>query len=79
MIKKDLLFEIGVEELPAGYIRIAMESLIRNLTDALNKANLLSTEIVEYSTPRRLTVCLKSLPIKQEDEIVEKVDRKSGG
>ena len=71
--KRDLLFEIGVEELPAGYIRTGLESLCKYLSTTLSRERLTHAEMRTYSTPRRLTVLIQALAEKQEDEVVEKV------
>lgn len=65
--KADLLFEIGTEELPAGYIPLALsryeDILIRNL-----KAERLEfAELRSYGTPRRLVFIVKGLPRAQSD------------
>ncbi|MBW6515499.1 MAG: glycine--tRNA ligase subunit beta [Candidatus Cloacimonetes bacterium] len=73
MVMKDLLFEIGIEELPASYIQPALESLVKHLSESLSKAKLTYSEIEKYSTPRRLSLCVKSLPLQQEDEKIEKI------
>ena len=71
--KRDLLFEIGGEELPAGYILPALESLCKHLSVTLVKERLSYEDISTFSTPRRLTVLIRSLAEKQEDETFEKV------
>lgn len=73
MDKKDFLFEIGVEELPAGYIKAAIKSLSEYFSSKLTELKLPHGEILEYSTPRRLAVMIKSLAVKQEDERVERL------
>ncbi|MCD4819818.1 MAG: glycine--tRNA ligase subunit beta [Candidatus Cloacimonetes bacterium] len=73
MIKKDILIEIGVEDIPAVFIANA-QKFITNFIQKELKANKLTYEAIRYfSTPRRFAVIIKSLPDKQQDEIIEKV------
>jgi len=65
--KGDLLFEIGTEELPAGYIPQALMRYEDILTRALNGGRLAFDEIKTYGTPRRLVFVVRGLPISQAD------------
>ena len=51
-----LLFEIGTEELPAGEIDTAVETLARHLIRACADARLSHGEVQTFATPRRLAV-----------------------
>lgn len=73
MPKKNFLFEIGVEEIPAGYIAGAVNKLISFFESSLKEAKLDFDKIIPFSTPRRLAIKIISLQSQQEDEIVEKV------
>jgi glycyl-tRNA synthetase beta chain len=73
MPKKDFLFEIGMEEIPAGYIGGAINKLISFFESSLKEAKLDFEKIIPFSTPRRLTIKIISLQSQQKDEIVEKV------
>ncbi|MCB5230649.1 MAG: glycine--tRNA ligase subunit beta [Candidatus Cloacimonas sp.] len=73
MDKKDFLFEIGVEELPASYIAPAVLALSGYFDESLRSKNLSFTRVDQYSTPRRLTIIVKDLDVKQRDEIVERI------
>lgn len=72
-VKKDLLFEIGVEELPASYIEPALDSLVKYLERSLQNEKLDFSGIIRYSTPRRVALRIKGIPEKQDDETTEKV------
>lgn len=63
----DLLFEIGVEELPAGYVPPALEQLERAVRAGLQDLRLESGELVTYGTPRRLTVRVAGVAARQRD------------
>ncbi|WP_159887332.1 glycine--tRNA ligase subunit beta [Paenibacillus puerhi] len=64
---KDLLLEIGLEEVPARFVRAAMEQL-KEKTEKWLEASRLSYEGVKaYATPRRLAVLVSGLADKQQD------------
>ena len=60
-MSRDLLFEIGVEELPAGYVPPALEQLERGVREGLSTLRLNAGGIVTYGTPRRLTVLVRGV------------------
>ena len=64
---KELLLEIGCEEIPAWMIPDALAWLAANLIQALKKNQLAAGEPWTSATPRRLTVCLPSVPDTQPD------------
>ncbi|NJJ41037.1 glycine--tRNA ligase subunit beta [Paenibacillus apii] len=64
---KDLLFEIGLEEIPARFIRAAMEQLQDRMTKWLDASRLEHGEVKSYATPRRLAVLVKDVAEKQAD------------
>ncbi|HEB71692.1 MAG TPA: glycine--tRNA ligase subunit beta, partial [Nitrospirae bacterium] len=68
---KELLFEIGTEEIPSGYIKPAAQALKKSLAERLDSLNLSFTDIKTYSTPRRLAVSALNIPEKQEQRIVK--------
>lgn len=63
----DLLFEIGVEELPSSYVPPALAELERGVRDGLTGLRLPSGAIETYATPRRLTVVAHGIPARQTD------------
>ncbi|VAX15596.1 Glycyl-tRNA synthetase beta chain [hydrothermal vent metagenome] len=68
---KELLLEIGTEEIPSGYIIPAVQALKKSLAERLDSLNLSFTGIETYSTPRRLAVCALDIPDKQERKVVK--------
>ena len=72
MPKKDFLLEIGVEEIPAGYIAGAVNKLVSFFKSSLKEAKLDFDKIIPFSTPRRLAIKIISLQSQQEDKIIEK-------
>lgn len=63
----DLLFEIGVEELPAGYVPPALEQLERGVRTGLQDLRLAFGEAVTFGTPRRLAVLVSGVAGRQTD------------
>ena len=58
---KSLLLEIGTEEIPAGYIGPALESLSTTLLQKLTEARIDHGSAKVYATPRRLAVEIKKV------------------
>jgi glycyl-tRNA synthetase beta chain len=69
----DLLFEIGLEEVPARMIAAAQAELLRRTVALLGRERLLPEGFDElsgadsYSTPRRLAVLVRGVRERQED------------
>lgn len=67
-MERELLLEIGVEELPASWLADLAVQLADGLRDRLVEHGLPVDLAVEtYTTPRRLTACLPELVDRQED------------
>ncbi len=64
---KDLLFEIGMEEIPARFIRAAAEQLEERASRALREARIDFSGIKFYATPRRIAIIVSSLAEIQAD------------
>lgn len=63
----ELLFEIGTEEIPAGYIMPALSQLEKNLGDRLTALALPYSSLRTAATPRRLAVSVSDLAERQPD------------
>ena len=61
---KDLLFEIGAEEIPAGFMPNILGQLKQLAETKLNDAHLPFESIATYGTPRRLALIVKGLDRK---------------
>ncbi len=70
---KDFLLEIGVEEIPAGYISGAMKIVEEFFRSRLKEKKLSFENMDVYSTPRRLAVIVSNLQSFQKDEVIERV------
>ncbi|WP_310550274.1 glycine--tRNA ligase subunit beta [Paenibacillus glufosinatiresistens] len=64
---KDLLFEIGLEEVPARFLRAAMDQLQERTVKWLEASRIAHGEVTAYATPRRLAVRVKEVADKQDD------------
>src|SRR3990170_6590521 len=68
---KDLFLEIGTEEIPAGFISNALESMEGFLKKTLEENRLAFKNIRTFGTPRRLVVSVEGMDEKQADTVVE--------
>lgn len=69
MSARDLLFEIGTEEIPARFMPKAMADLRASVEDELNSASIARGEIAVRCTPRRLVVVVRELSETQSDSV----------
>ncbi|MDY5794333.1 MAG: glycine--tRNA ligase subunit beta [Fusobacterium gastrosuis] len=61
-----LLFEIGMEEIPARFLKQALEDLKNNLEKKLTENRISFEEIKTFGTPRRLILCSEISEIQAE-------------
>lgn len=69
---KDLLFEIGTEEIPAKFMTSALSQLKEMAVQKLQESRISYAEVNVYGTPRRLTLYVKEVADAQQ-ELVEEV------
>ncbi len=69
---KDLLFEIGTEEIPARFMPGALAQLAENAAKSLNEARIAYSELKTYGTPRRLTLIVTAVAEMQADQVTHK-------
>ncbi len=69
---RDLLLEIGTEELPPKSLLALSEALNAALLDGLAKAGLSHGALHSYATPRRLAVHIVKLSASQPDQVQER-------
>src|SRR5215204_2733714 len=68
LMDRELLLEIGVEELPAAWLPGLTKQLAEKMGARLKEMRLAPDVPVEsFSTPRRLTVCVSRMPERQDD------------
>ncbi|MBQ2887750.1 MAG: glycine--tRNA ligase subunit beta, partial [Firmicutes bacterium] len=68
---KDLLFEIGIEEIPARFMEPALNQLQTIMTENLAEAGLQYEKLAAYGTPRRITLLIEGLDEVQPDRSTE--------
>ena len=69
---KDLLIEIGTEELPPTALNKLSTAFYNGVKEGLEKADLSFSDIKKYAAPRRLALLISDLDIKQKDKNVER-------
>ncbi|MBT2660771.1 glycine--tRNA ligase subunit beta [Bacillus sp. ISL-45] len=67
MTKRNLLLEIGLEEMPARFITGSINQLASKVENWLNTNNIGFEAIKLYSTPRRLALLVLNVDERQED------------
>jgi len=69
---RDLLVEIGTEELPPRALRRMRDALQSSLESLLDENGLAHGDSHAYATPRRLAVVIQDVPIAQADRKITK-------
>ncbi|MEE4377043.1 MAG: glycine--tRNA ligase subunit beta [Candidatus Competibacteraceae bacterium] len=69
---RDLLIEIGTEEMPPKALFRLSEAFGQGIRDGLDKAELHYGEFHIFATPRRLAVLVHNLPIQQSERRLER-------
>lgn len=64
---RDLLYEIGTEEIPAGFVQPALKQLQENFAKKAAELKIQHGTIAVKGTPRRLAMIVQGVAEKQED------------
>jgi glycyl-tRNA synthetase beta chain len=72
MSTRDLLIEIGTEELPPKALKKLSEAFGAGIAEGLKSAELQSAGQILYASPRRLAVLIQDLEAQQADKTVER-------
>jgi len=64
---RDLLFEIGMEEIPASFLEPALAQLQKRFSEKASELKIGFGTLATLGTPRRLTLIVKDVAEKQED------------
>ena len=67
-MRKPLLIEIGVEELPHSHVKGAIETLRKTIPLALGKLRIGFEDLHIWGTPRRLVIYVKEIDMRQSEE-----------
>lgn len=70
---KELLLEIGTEEIPAAFLPKAINDIKTLITKEFSEVRIGYGDVVAMATPRRLCLCVKDVAERQEDQLVEKL------
>ena len=70
--QKDLLIEIGTEELPPKALQGLSAAFTAGIVEGLNAAALSIGEVRPFATPRRLAVLISDVPSAQPDREIER-------
>lgn len=72
-MSNELLFEIGTEEIPAGFLSKAVVDMDEMIRKMLTEKRIAFDGVRCLATPRRLTLAIADLAPKQEDQTIEKL------
>ena len=70
---KELLLEIGTEEIPAAFMPKAMKDMERIITKEFSENRIGHGRIKTMGTPRRLLLSVMDVDERQEDQLLEKM------
>ncbi len=70
---KELLLEIGTEEIPAAFLPKALRDMAQMIGRTLNELHIPHGEVTTMGTPRRLVMSVADVAVRQEDQVVEKM------
>ena len=73
MSSRDLLIEIGTEELPPKALNSLSFALKELVVNGLESEALCFESATRFATPRRLAVLIKKLPESQEDKEISRL------
>lgn len=72
-MSKELLLEIGTEEIPSAFLPKAIKDMDDIIRKELFHRRIQHGDIKTMATPRRLCLCVANLSSKQEDQLLEKI------
>ena len=70
---KELLLEIGTEEIPAAFLPKALKDMEEIIRKELAESRILHGEIRTMGTPRRLFLTVAEVAERQKDQVIEKL------
>ncbi len=70
---KELLLEIGTEEIPAAFLPKALKDIEEIIRKELAEGRILHGEIRTMGTPRRLFLTVAEVAERQKDQVIEKL------
>jgi glycyl-tRNA synthetase beta chain len=73
LMGKELLLEIGTEEIPAAFLPKALKDMEEIAAKELGQNRIRHGRILTMGTPRRLLLAIEDLAEGQEDQVIEKL------
>ncbi|HEY4881789.1 MAG TPA: glycine--tRNA ligase subunit beta [Steroidobacteraceae bacterium] len=70
--RRDLLIELGTEELPPRALRALEQAFAEGLSTRLTQAGLTVATVESFATPRRLAVHIRRLPVSTPDQLIKR-------
>ncbi|MCD6353133.1 MAG: glycine--tRNA ligase subunit beta [Proteobacteria bacterium] len=70
-MSKELLLEIGTEEMPAGFLSPALEGMKKLISSELESQRIQFDTVITMGTPRRLVLCVKGMAERQTDTVIK--------
>jgi glycyl-tRNA synthetase beta chain len=68
----DCLIELGTEELPPKALQKLSAAFTEGVVNGLKAAGLEVAQVESFAAPRRLAMLLRDVPLRQQDQVVEK-------
>lgn len=68
---KNLLIEVGVEEIPARFLNEIAENFKNNFKNLLDKEGISYKEVLNFFTPRRLIIFVEDISTFQKDRLIK--------
>jgi glycyl-tRNA synthetase beta chain len=72
-MNKELLLEIGTEEIPAAFLPAAEKDMVEMIRREFAARRIRYGEVITMAAPRRLCLCVADVAEKQDDQVVEKL------
>jgi len=71
-MSRNLLIELGTEELPPKALKKLSDAFTQGIVDGLSEAGFEIGDVQSYAAPRRLALLIKNVPDSQPDRDVER-------
>ena len=71
-MSRDLLLEIGTEDLPARYVVPLAEALAQGIAGGLQRRGVTGGDTRTYATPRRIAILVRDVSLQQPDQAIER-------
>lgn len=69
---RDLLIEIGCEDLPARYVVPLADALLAGVAGGLGRRGIEAVDARSFATPRRIAVLIPAVAVEQPEQLIER-------